>query len=864
MLSTAKYLTGGSACGRPPVPLARRPLPVAAPLARRAPRAPRFKERNGDGIDEQHILLPLDPTELLGLVGRDSYHLCDIMDVYDDLRADAPGEGFSAAVLAGRLEVLELVKDEAVYQGGRVAIADKGGMTIPVQLLPGALVLLTQIGAADMVINMALPLLENWEVRKAYKRDILLALALAYCSKARDLLTNEQTVEGCMALEEALHMLQSGGSPPLAPRIAGEIESALRGLAVPRVLDQLRAQASPELAAARKRAVALLRHMLHEPHAYLAQPAAAAPAAGGAAAAPAVNADYVRLVVGSMGAREIVDMADWRAVARNARTTFWVYPGLLQIAAHAHAAVGFLDRDPSLVQTAQALLRAVPGTPSAESLVLRAVCGVLLGATEEALAHLQAARRAPLDALLPWPTEAAVPASEEEDPVLSTGIPVAQESYGFVCAHSRDDESGDLLPGLCLLTELWLSRVGFAMFPDTEADALNCSLSTYFNNARVQQLIMRSEAVPAVAAGVVVNTFAAVAGGVQGLSGRAAAAVKAALSAPAAATATAAAPARGARPEPTGGGRGQWDGAGAGGGDAGGYPDQWPPSPIVRGAIDVAADAFEALPPPPPPRHGGAEWDRRGGQQAGAGDGWTEADAAEAANELGELRHRRGALPVEPEPWAAARPAAQQQPPWAAPLRALAAAAAAVMSRPAVAALVGGAALAACVLLSRDGSGAPLSAARAGGAAAASASAGLNSAAAARLVRGYQEARWAALGPDWDASALAAVADGQALAHLRSQSDQFSSRGWFQRFRLHGLSVNGVHPAGPGAARVEATLRESSSMYGVDGRRADSVTSEYDVVYRVRAGSDGRWRVTNFKVLGREPGGGVLGGLFGR
>jgi hypothetical protein len=129
-----------------------------------------------------------------------------------------------------------------------------------------------------------------------------------------------------MALEEALHMLQSGGSPPLAPGIAGEIQSALRGLAVPRVLDQLRAQASPELAAARKRAVALLRHMLHEPHAYPAQPSAAPAASGEAPAAPsasAVNADYLRLVVGSMGAREVVDMADWRAVARNTRSTFW-------------------------------------------------------------------------------------------------------------------------------------------------------------------------------------------------------------------------------------------------------------------------------------------------------------------------------------------------------------------------------------------------------------------------------------------------------------------------------------------------------------------------------------------------------------
>jgi len=70
-----------------------------------------------------------------------------------------------------------------------------------------------------------------------------------------------------------------------------------------------------------------------------------------------------------------------------------VYPGLLQIAAHAHAAVGFLDRDPTLVQTAAALLRAAPGAASAEALVLRGVCGVLMGGTDDALAQLQAARK---------------------------------------------------------------------------------------------------------------------------------------------------------------------------------------------------------------------------------------------------------------------------------------------------------------------------------------------------------------------------------------------------------------------------------------------------------------------------------------
>lgn len=73
-----------------------------------------------------------------------------------------------------------------------------------------------------MVINMALPLLENWEVRKAYKRDILLALALAYCSKARDLLTNEQVgaprPAGCACATSTLLGGRFEGQPILGSR----------------------------------------------------------------------------------------------------------------------------------------------------------------------------------------------------------------------------------------------------------------------------------------------------------------------------------------------------------------------------------------------------------------------------------------------------------------------------------------------------------------------------------------------------------------------------------------------------------------------------------------------------------------------
>lgn len=49
-----------------------------------------------------------------------------------------------------------------------------------------------QIDQHDLVMDLAPPLLENWEVRKAFKRDILLALALACCGCARDMFAAEQ------------------------------------------------------------------------------------------------------------------------------------------------------------------------------------------------------------------------------------------------------------------------------------------------------------------------------------------------------------------------------------------------------------------------------------------------------------------------------------------------------------------------------------------------------------------------------------------------------------------------------------------------------------------------------------------------
>lgn len=82
-------------------------------------------------------------AQLLGLHGRDSFLLCDITKAYDMLRSMPLVDGYSGAVVAGRGQVLEFIKDAALDNEGRVA-ADKG-IDLPTNLLPSALALLAQV-----------------------------------------------------------------------------------------------------------------------------------------------------------------------------------------------------------------------------------------------------------------------------------------------------------------------------------------------------------------------------------------------------------------------------------------------------------------------------------------------------------------------------------------------------------------------------------------------------------------------------------------------------------------------------------------------------------------------------------------------
>jgi len=123
--------------------------------------------------------------------------------------------------------------------------------------------------------------------------------------------------------------LQTAGDPPLAPALAADIKSAIDGMAVQRILDQLRAPMTPATAAARSKAVAMLRELLIVDGAKrgvvgsgilssLAADSSREFAMGGT-----VTSDYMRLVVDCMSSSELVAMVNWEQVARNAAGTSW-------------------------------------------------------------------------------------------------------------------------------------------------------------------------------------------------------------------------------------------------------------------------------------------------------------------------------------------------------------------------------------------------------------------------------------------------------------------------------------------------------------------------------------------------------------
>ncbi len=93
---------------------------------------------------------------------------------YNDLLALPSEEGFANAVLEGRRQLLDLVKDTVVLSEGRVQ--EERGVTVPLQLLPSALVLLNQVCWAPLLASLPASYLLGLRVGAACA-----PLGVAYC-----------------------------------------------------------------------------------------------------------------------------------------------------------------------------------------------------------------------------------------------------------------------------------------------------------------------------------------------------------------------------------------------------------------------------------------------------------------------------------------------------------------------------------------------------------------------------------------------------------------------------------------------------------------------------------------------------------
>jgi hypothetical protein len=63
------------------------------------------------------------------------------------------------------------------------------------------------------VYDLASKLLDNWDMRKTYKRDIILSLAVARCNIARDLLADQKVRQQQQHTAQQQHQQQARQYP---------------------------------------------------------------------------------------------------------------------------------------------------------------------------------------------------------------------------------------------------------------------------------------------------------------------------------------------------------------------------------------------------------------------------------------------------------------------------------------------------------------------------------------------------------------------------------------------------------------------------------------------------------------------------
>ncbi len=338
--------------------------------------------------------------------------------------------GFSSEALAARQQVLEAAAQVLLDPEQRGAydrtVPTDATLAIDDHMLPGALIILCEIGDYETAQHVAEGLLE--QESPAFE-DAILTLAIARLEMGREAWQEEAYEDAAQWLETALAELETN---QLFPNIQSELATDLGKLRPYRILHLLGTETSDEQA--RDVGLNLLTTMLDDRNGI----------EGSGQDGSGLNTeDFLRFI---QRVRRYLTIAEQEIVfeAERSRPSMVATYLMVQVL----LTRGYTENRPALVRSARSLLSHLSQHQDVH--LEQAISALLLGLTDEALRHLE----------------------------LTGEV----EPLAYIRDHSS--EPGDLLLGLCRYTEKWFGDEVFQEF--YQLDLSSADLNTYFDNPLVQ------------------------------------------------------------------------------------------------------------------------------------------------------------------------------------------------------------------------------------------------------------------------------------------------------------------------------------------------------------------------------------------
>jgi curved DNA-binding protein CbpA len=389
------------------------------------------------------VRVPLDYYRVLMLSARADEH--QIEQAYRERIDLKPGERswlleFSPQAVEARAQMIQeaasvLLNPEARRNYDEHLMPVDPTLTVEETRLPGVLCLYCEAGEYQAALDLAQHMLEQGHPARS---DAILARAIARLTLGREAWQQGSYEEAARSLQAGLAELEEYQA---FPQMQAEIRIDLGKLRPYRIL-QLLSQSAPAQAGRhtadgngeRQQGLALLKAMLDERGGIEGM---------GQDGSGLSTEDFLRFI--QRVRRHLTLKEQQELFEREAERPSMV---AAYLAVQVLLAAGYLENRPALVRRARGYLARLAQRQDVH--LEQAICSLLLGQTEDALAHLRSTQEV--------------------------------EALQFIEEHSAG--SPDHLPGLCRFTEKWFQEEVFPEFRGLEAAQV--TLQAYFDNPQVQ------------------------------------------------------------------------------------------------------------------------------------------------------------------------------------------------------------------------------------------------------------------------------------------------------------------------------------------------------------------------------------------